>query len=166
MPLASTSAWVRPRRTSVLTVFAGQSLTSPCENIENGQVEDYSVLVAADASAGIPGAVPETSLLVDKNTGNPAWVDLSWGASCGVGASDYSIHEGAIGSFYSHTSKECTTGGATSFNGLVPDAGSRYFIVVPLSTTDEGSYGLSAAGAERPVSTAVCVAGQDVTVCP
>ncbi|ANM31595.1 hypothetical protein ABI59_21565 [Acidobacteria bacterium Mor1] len=148
-------------RMRVLSDFS--SISSPCENIEFGQVEDYSLLVAADAAAGIPGEI--ASLQVDKNA-NPAWLDLSWGASCGVGASDYTIHEGVIGSYYSHTATECTTAGATSFSGLVPGAGSRYYLVVPTSTTAEGSYGPDSSGSERPVSTSVCVATQDATVCP
>ncbi len=152
-------------RMRVLSDFASNNINSPCENIEYGQVENYSVIVAADAPAGAPGMVPDASLTLTKNA-NPALVDLSWSASCGAGASDYTIHEGALGSFYSHSSVVCTTGGATSFSGLSPAAGDRYFVVAPASATDEGSYGVDSSAAERPVSSTTCIAAQDTSACP
>ncbi len=152
-------------RMRVLSDFGPENITSPCEDIRFGQVENYSVLVAPDAPAGAPGAVPDTSLTLTKNA-NPALIDFSWSASCGAGATDYTIHEGALGSFYSHSSVVCTTGGATSFSGLSPAAGDRYFVVAPASATDEGSYGLDSSPAERPVSTTTCIATQDTSACP
>ncbi|MDH3284959.1 MAG: GEVED domain-containing protein, partial [Acidobacteriota bacterium] len=152
-------------RMRVLSDFASQNIVSPCENIEYGQVENYSVIVAADAPAGGPGAVPDSSLALTKNA-NPALIDFSWSASCGAGAADYTIHEGTLGTFYSHSSAVCSTGGATSFTGLAPAAGHRYFLVAPISATDEGSYGSDSSSSQRPVSTTSCIATQDSSSCP
>ena len=151
-------------RMRVLSDFEPQGISSPCENIEFGQVEDYSVLVA-QAAAPAPGQI--ASLLITKGA-IAGDVDLSWGASCGAGATDYTVHEGAIGNWYSHTSipSACTTAGATSLTGLTPQSGSRYFLVVPVSATAEGSYGTDSGGLERPVSTSVCIGTQDTTACP
>ena len=149
-------------RVRVLSDYFPQGILQACENIEFGQVEEYSVLVV-DAAAAPPGAVPDTSLLVGKDaTGD---LDLSWSASCGAGAADYTVHEGTLGSWYSHTSSVCTTGGATSLDGWTPGAGNRYFVVVPVSATTEGSYGTDSGSTERPVSTATCEAIQDTTAC-
>ena len=152
-------------RMRVLSDFFGtDAIDSACENIEFGQVENYSVLVPQTVVAA-PGAVPETSLRITRVAG-ASDIDLSWGASCSSGATDYSIHEGTLGNWYSHSSVVCSTSGATSWSGLTPAGTAQYYLIVPTTTAAEGSYGLSGAGTERPVSTTVCLVSQDTTTCP
>jgi hypothetical protein len=117
-----------------------------------------------------PGRVPESdsataaSLRVTKSDAFPGGLDLDWGPSCGAG-SDYSVHEGTIGSWYSHDKKLCTTLGATAAT-ITPGAGDAYFLIVPLDLTREGSYGVNGASVERPPSITTCRPGSDATGCP
>jgi hypothetical protein len=80
-------------------------------------------------------------------------------------ATDYSVHEGVVGSWYSHDSVLCTTGGATQAT-IVPEPGDRYFLVVAMDDVREGSYGRDSGGLERPDSTIPCRAVQVTTPCP
>ena len=116
-----------------------------------------------------PGRVPDHSaagipLTIGKNALDPEDLDLDWGLSCGAG-SDYSVHEGAIGSWYSHDKRLCTTQGATAAT-LTPGTGDSYFLIVPLDLTREGSYGADSFGSERPRSISTCRPASDNTDCP
>jgi hypothetical protein len=121
--------------------------------------------------ANSPGQVPDgrmvpgTLLRVRKNAVNPNILDLTWGASCTSGASDYSVHEGALGTWYSHTSVSCSTGGATA-TSITPAPFGRYYLIVPLDATREGGYGFNSSGTPRPVSTTRCRALSDSSGCP
>jgi len=68
---------------------------------------------------------------------------------------DHAIYEGAPGNFTSHVPITCSTAPAPSWN-FTPQPGNRYFLLVPINATREGSYGLGAGGAERPVSGLAC----------
>jgi hypothetical protein len=103
--------------------------------------------------------VPMTALREANND-----VTLSWEASCSSDATDYNVYEGALGSFYSHFSKVCSTGGATTAT-ITPAAGGRYFIVVPTDGTNEGSYGRDSSGMERPTGGGACLLQQPPS-CP
>lgn len=103
--------------------------------------------------------------LLAKNTIVPTDLDLSWDVSCLVSADDYSIHEGTIGTWYSHSRAVCTTGGSTSHT-MTPGSGGRYFLVVPLNPDAEGSYGLDSSGTQRPLSSATCRSEVSVEPCP
>lgn len=98
------------------------------------------------------GSVPGTSLSASKSG---AQVSMSWGAACSVGASDYAIYEGTIGSWSSHVPSTCTTGGQTS-GSVTPQAGDRYFLIVPRNADFEGGYGYRSDGTPRPASSAPC----------
>ncbi len=108
-----------------------------------------------------PGAVPDGGavlglpLRLGKNAIIPTDLNLSWGAGCGETTNDYSVHEGSLGSFYSHTAHTCATSGAIAVT-LTPGAGETYYLVVPLNDDAEGSYGTGLGGAGRPRSTAAC----------
>jgi hypothetical protein len=41
-----------------------------------------------------------------------------------------------------------------------------YYLIAPLNTTVEGSYGTDWQGFERTASPAACMAAQDTTTCP
>src|SRR6185436_17605124 len=96
------------------------------------------------------GIVPESAsqggaLILQKIGGS---VRLTWGASCNPSDTDYSVYEGAIGNFSSHSSLTCTTGNATT-TVVTPAAGGRYFLVGTLNGTYESSLGRMSGGAER-----------------
>ncbi len=117
-----------------------------------------------------PGGVPEVAasgapLLVDKNAGDPSLIDLSWGASCGSDVGAYAVYEGALGAYYGEVPLGCAVSG-TSLAGQVPGAGSRYYLVAPLSSlgNKEGSHGLATSG-ERPLSPSSCRAVLDTQSC-
>ncbi len=117
-----------------------------------------------------PGHVPDgrfvsgPPLLIAKNPSDPALLDLTWGASCSA-ASDYSVHEGTIESWYSHNALVCSTAGLLAAT-VTPSAGDTYYLVVPLSADAEGSYGVDVLGIERPPSPSACRAQQQVSSCP
>jgi hypothetical protein len=81
---------------------------------------------------------------------------LTWSDSCIVTDNDYEVYEGTIGSYYSHVSKICSTGGATAAV-VAPALASSYYLVVPSNGTNEGSYGRSSSGTERPVGGGQCL---------
>jgi len=115
--------------------------------------------VATDFSfPGSPGEVVD--LLVARDG---AQLDLSWGAGCGA-AADYAVYEGAIGDWANRTPRTCSTNGATAAT-IGPDAGDRYFLVVPLNGTFEGSYGRDSTGAERAAAAAACVGQRRARAC-
>jgi hypothetical protein len=92
---------------------------------------------------------------------------LSWGDDCPSPGDDYEVYEGALGSpfVYSHTMKQCTTGGATSATFMEP-AGNVYYLVVKRNVVSEGSYGRSSDGSERPQGAAACLPRQAGPACP
>jgi len=130
------------------------------------QLVEVNSMTAPIVGYESPGRVPDTGspLTIAKNATRPGEIDLDWGPSCGAG-SDYSVHEGAIGAWYGHDKKLCTTHGGTTAT-LTPGAGSSYFLIVPLDLTREGSYGVSSLGNERPPSIGTCRPASDTTDCP
>ncbi len=92
-------------------------------------------------------------------------VTMSWTgtASCLVSDTDHAIYEGTLGNFTSHVPVTCTTAPGHSWN-FTPQAGNRYFLLVPINATREGSYGAGVGGAERPISAAACA--PQLVACP
>ena len=127
-----------------------------------GQCPDVFVRVTPVASNG-PGRVND-DLRIGKTVA-PA-IRLQWGPSCSAGATDYAIYEGVVGSWYSHTQIDCSDGGANLTEDVVPGAGNRYYLVVPLDPTEEGSYGTDSSGTERPRGAVTCAPLQNVAACP
>jgi hypothetical protein len=173
-----------PATTYHVTVTARSSYTHPV----SGAVTQYEsalyparipavpvdlpleVSATTTGGAAAAGAVPDG----DDRPGVPLSVSrsgtdvvLSWGASCRPGDTTYAVYEGPLGAVAGHTPVTCDSGGATSWGPFAPDAGDRFFLVVPRNVAVEGSYGLDSAGAERPPSGAACVPQQlAVPVCP
>ena len=118
---------------------------------------------AATGAGRVPDGdlVPGTPLMVEHAAGGE--IRLSWGASCLASDNDYAIYEGNAPFFYSHTMKICSTGGATNAT-LMPAPGITYYLVVPRNGPREGSYGLDAAGTERPPGVPACIA-QEIAAC-
>jgi hypothetical protein len=131
----------------------------------------YEALAGWPISSGIhgisglanPGTVPTTITLGKAPAGD---IIVNWAASCADGATDYGIYEGTIGTWYSHTLKDCNDAGGDRTEQITPAAGNRYYLVVANNFQAEGSYGQATSGAERPVGTAVCITPQVVTACP
>jgi hypothetical protein len=92
-------------------------------------------------------------------------IELTWGASCLTGDSDYEIYEGVLGSFASHWPRVCSTGGLQS-RRFRPAAGNRYYLVVPRNLQREGSYGNRSDGSERPGSPSPCLPQAVTASCP
>jgi hypothetical protein len=115
---------------------------------------------------GAPASTAEVGevggLLLTKSP-NGASVALTWMPSCRPGL-DYAIYEGSLGAWGTHVPDVCSTGGSTS-STVAPAEGSRYFLVVPLDGTTEGSYGADSSGAQRAVSAAACTSVQNTASC-
>jgi hypothetical protein len=121
-------------------------------------------VVSDFTAAANPGRIPPT-LHVNKSIITPGDLTLVWSASCSEGAVDYGIYEGTIGTWFSHTTKDCHDNPPALTEEVTPAAGSNYYLVVPLNDAEEGSYGLATSG-ERPVGALQCQPTQTLTVCP
>ncbi|NJN64380.1 MAG: hypothetical protein HC882_05490 [Acidobacteria bacterium] len=109
-----------------------------------------------------PGDVDD--LRVVKGAGGV--LRFEWDASCSLWAADYAVYGGRLGDFASHRPIVCTdAGGDRRENYTPPSLQSEYFLIVPLSAANEGSYGQDSAGAERPRGVATCRAAQGLPVC-
>ncbi|HEY3177157.1 MAG TPA: hypothetical protein VGK94_15495 [Candidatus Polarisedimenticolia bacterium] len=130
-------------------------------------VDDPNDAITADceltvlASPSGAGTVPDDLMVTLDPSGQ---IRLRWDPSCASGDGDYEIYEGSLPIFYSHASRLCSTGGATS-TLLVPGSGNNYYLVVPGNGAREGSYGLTSDGRPRPPGASQC-RPQETPVCP
>jgi hypothetical protein len=118
---------------------------------------------AAGSGAGrVPdgGLTPGVPLRVAKSGTDLA---MTWSTACGP-AVDYAVYEGALRVSGSLVSRLCSTGGATSAT-LTPGGGDRYYLVVPTNAGNEGSYGRTSGGIERPPAAIAC-SPQLIAGCP
>ncbi len=97
-----------------------------------------------------PGEVAAT-LEIDKSSLTPGDLHLRWSASCSNQAVDYAIYEGTLGLFDSHVAIDCSDDGGDLEEEITPGSGGRYYLLVPLGSSQEGSYGTDSGGTERPV---------------
>jgi len=105
-----------------------------------------------------PGEVP--TLNVTYSTTTPGALTFTWSHGCSAGAEDYAIYEGAIGSWYSHKSVDCSDDGADFTEDVMPSAGNTYYLLVPINPNDEGFYGADSNGVTIPQGAPTCVATQ------
>jgi hypothetical protein len=127
-----------------------------CTGLDGWYVDNVLVCTDVVTAGRVPdgGDVPGSPLTVGKTaTGEIA---LSWDPSCHVADTDYEIYEGTVGDFTSHESRFCTNDGATT-RSFAPDAGDRYFLVVPRNADREGSYGEASSGDARPQGVTPCL---------
>lgn len=96
----------------------------------------------------------------------PGNLSLSWDASCSSWTTDYGIYAGTLGNFTSHRAIDCADAGHDNTEVVTPPAGNTYFLVVPLTAAEEGSYGQDSSGHERPRGTVTCRATQGPPICP
>jgi hypothetical protein len=76
---------------------------------------------------------------------------------------DFALYQGVIGDFSNYASLVCSTGRDTGFLNVGAPANS-FYLVVPRTSANEGSYGLTSEGAERAVAAAACIP-QDIGGC-
>ena len=92
---------------------------------------------------------------------------LEWGGPCNDGDvpnQDFAVYQGPIGDFTNYQSLTCTTGRDGSYLAAgVPDG--SFFLVVPMTSVNEGSYGHDGSGVERSPAAAACKT-QDIGSCP
>ena len=133
--------------------------TNSCPGV--GVTTTFCELANGSADAWLPRApaLPHetpggriSALNVTKAAGTQ--ITLSWGPSCAAGDTDYGVYEGTVGTWYSHGAVTCTTGGTSAT--IAPAGGNRYYLVVPHSSSVEGSYGTGVANAQRPTGAAAC----------
>lgn len=97
-------------------------------------------------------------------TKSGANLSLVWsppGGTCVPSA--YGVYRGTLPwTAYNHAMVTCA---ATSPYTTPQDTGSYYYLIVPATSTAEGSYGKSSAGTERPQGTSPCKATQDTGAC-
>lgn len=155
---------------SVGTIMSYCSQTSPVfhqrvRDVLRPAVED--AYPACISIAGGPGSLRTeggNGLTLRKMGGGS--LRLEWGAPCNaaaVPAQDFAVYRGSIGNFTSYSSLACSTDGASTYLAAGTPNNS-FFLVVPQTATDEGSYGLTSWGTERPPAAAACRA-QDIGPC-
>jgi hypothetical protein len=146
--------------TTIGSGFVGQAgmAFGPDDALYVSDIPNDRVLrVNTDNAAGrVPdgGGLPGTPLTVTRATGSD--LTLTWGPSCSGGDSEYAVYEGSLGSFTSHTSLLCGTGGATTAT-IAPGPGNHFYLVVPNNGLREGSYGVRSSGSQRPAAIAACL---------
>jgi hypothetical protein len=166
-----------PQSTSVSSVISSKSRLTVASTSDDAvlavwsdgrnDVNDvYGQRIAPDGTLGngsVPGSISD--LMLDRSSITPGALLISWTQTCGT-AQDYGIYEGTLGSWYAHTQIDCSDDGADLVEQIQPAAGDRYFLVVPLGASEEGSYGTDSQSAERPAGTAPCQAAQNLADCP
>jgi len=135
-----------PHAPLICAAFAAHGLD--CPSFDAGQVPNGS-------------SVPGPQLAIGRTS--MGQLNLSWGTSCLGGNADYAVYEGPIGEFARHEPILCSTTGATTAS-ITPASGDRYYLVVPLSSSREGSYGTASDGTQRRTGLSTCFA-QSVAVC-
>ncbi len=122
--------------------------------------------ITVNSPPASPGTVPDTGtpFKIKKNGTVSTNLDLTWGASCGAATTNYEIYQGTlpIGGTYSHTMLNCSLGNVTAAT-VTPGAGSTYYLLVPRSASQEGSYGKNSAGAQIPAATTGQCVAQNLT---
>lgn len=122
-------------------------VAAPCESAEG-----------ADTGTRLLGARCGTPEPIASGLADPvASFALRWGPSCRASDVDYAVYEGTLGDFVGHAPVTCSTGGLTSLTFVPGTGGNRYFLVVPLSPSREGSHGWRSDGTERRPGAFTCL---------
>jgi hypothetical protein len=152
-----------------VTIDAGGVAKVVWEDDRSGNVDLYAQNVNPDGSLGspaVPGSI-DGMMTMSKSVFSSRLL-LYWPESCSHGAENYAIYEGQVGDYYSHEKKDCSDNGGNLFEEISPGVGDTYYLIVPLTASQEGSYGTNSNGSERPPADAgnVCLASQSLEPCP
>jgi hypothetical protein len=93
-------------------------------------------------------------------------VMLEWDPACNDASTpgqDFAIYRGDLGDYANRTSLTCSTSRATAHLASNPPDG--YFLIVPATSANEGSYGLNGGGLERAPAASACKP-QSMAPCP
>jgi hypothetical protein len=159
---------LQPDGTFAYTPDQGFSGTDTFTYAASDGLDDSGAATVSITVFSSAGSVPDGSdasgppLRLSAAGGN---LTLTWGSSCRVSDTDYEIYEGTAGVYYSHTLKQCTTGGATTTTFPAPP-GNTYYLVVPRNAAREGSYGSASDGSQVPQGTAACLPQAIAPACP
>ncbi len=136
-----------------------------------------SSIIDSISCQGPPGRAYDRTLYpypiaIDRSSLVAGNLVVRWTGSCASGAWDYGIYEGNLDTLrtgFTHKAKTCTDVGQDLREEITPQNANAYYLVVPNNGADEGSYGVTSAGAERPqpaASSDRCLDPQDTTPCP
>jgi len=145
-----------------LSAYAGGNLKiryrfASDSSVNNGGWYVDDVLIQWGNSCTTASAAPGkvlNNLTINKSGSN---LVLNWqapGGSCNVSA--YGVYRGTIQSPWSYNYSSLTCTATTTSYTTAADTGNYYFIVVPLNTTNEGSYGTDSSGNQRPPAASPC----------
>ena len=135
-----------------VTVPAGVTSYYVVRAVDGAGNHDMNSVKRAATTAPVPGEVSgsgsPTPLLVEKNRSTTTISFEDRGST-----STYSVYQGTIGSWYSHTGLVCSqspppAGGSRRID-VTPESGDRYFLVTAATLCGEGTSGYSSAGVER-----------------
>lgn len=126
----------------------------------------FSITPPVIVAGSIPCASSGSGLAVALEPGGE--LRLSWSPSCSADADDYAIYEGSISALRSgtwdHLPRICSAGPDLA-EYLIPQGGSRYYLVAPLAGGKEGTYGTDAEGQLRPQPELICAPRESVSTC-
>ena len=133
-------------------------------DIIEGGIDDvtYKKVTACTSGGGaLPGNVLNVLTVAKSGTD----LNLTWTAPpAPCNPSGYGLYRGALPwTAYNHASVNCGITGTTT--STLQDTGSYYYLIVPLTSSAEGSYGTSSSGTQRPQGTSPCRATQDTNPC-
>lgn len=154
--------------TGVVTWTSGEITTSYTVTIRATNPAGYDTESWTLNVIGAPGIVPDNdsvpgSALMLQKTGTS--ISMNWAQSCNISATDYVIHQGTLGAWYSHTAIQCSTGGLLNTT-ITPGSGNVYFIVVPTNASEDGGYGFDSSGIPRQRGFGTCGLSANTRDCP
>jgi Immune inhibitor A-like, MAM domain len=163
----SSTAWTE--YTVNLTSYASGNFTvrftyATDSSVSNGgwYIDDVKIDYpsACTVGGGAPGKVLNNFTVVKSGTN----LNLSWSAPGGTClVTGYGLYRGTLPwTGYNHAMLSCAI--ATTSTTTPQQAGSNYYLIVPLNSTNEGSYGTDSAGIQRPQGSSPCHA-QSLTAC-
>jgi len=142
-----------------LTLTADDQVGNPGEDTP-GRDDFYghgrlnAAAALACIASGTPGEIPPT-LQLARSPSSPNEIVFSWDVSCSDTVQDYAIYSGILGFWTSHDPVTCTDAGSDRTERIqLPFIGNRYFLVVPMDFSREGSFGTRSDGMPRPAGQA------------
>ena len=138
--------------------------------VNTANLTNYYLRITGSGIAETPdnNLVPGIPLTISKS--GSTQLRLNWGNSCDyvTGYTHYAIYSGDITNIrqgnYDYKPVLCDSGTDTTELITTPSS-SSYFVIVPTNNLNEGGYGFTSSGANRPASTSLCYP-QNRVPCP